>query len=106
MAVTHAVVWSSDVGRGAGRLELRSDRLVLAGRNRLLSIGFSQLTAVSIARDRASRLLGMPVLVLEQETGEVVRIAALEGPGVLYELARQIESARSLPQGYAAESGT
>jgi hypothetical protein len=94
MAGTHAVVWSSDVGRGAGRLELRPDHLELSGRNRRLSIAFTELTAVSIARDRADRILGMPVLVLERGIGAMVRIAALEGPGLLYELAQQIEQAR------------
>jgi hypothetical protein len=106
MAGAHAVIWSSDVGRGAGRLELRDDRLELSGRNRRLSIAFSELTAVSIGRDRADRLLGMPVLVLARAVDTTVRIAALEGPGLLYELAEQIEHARARPQSYASESGT
>jgi hypothetical protein len=32
--------------------------------------------------------------VLERGIGAMVRIAALEGPGLLYELAQQIEQAR------------
>lgn len=92
---THAVVWSSDDGRFSGRLEPFSDRFELVGRDRRLTLPFRELTAVSIARGRADRLLGMPVLALEREGCGAVRIAALEGPGLLHDLADRVEQSRA-----------
>ena len=91
---THAVVWSSDGGRTSGRLESFSDRFELIGRDRRLTLLFSDLVGMTIARDRAERLLGMPVLALERRDGDSVRIAALEGPGLLHDLAARIEQGR------------
>src|SRR5260221_844232 len=83
---THAVVWSSEGSRCAGKLESFSDRFELVGRDRRLTLRFCDLIAVSIARSRGDRLLGMPVLALHRRAGEAVRIAALEGPGLLHDL--------------------
>jgi hypothetical protein len=104
---THAVLWSSEGSRCAGRLESFSDRFELVGRNRRLTLRFTDLIAFSIGRDRGDRLLGMPVLVLRRRAGEAVRIAALEGPGLLHDLAARIERGRSAEaESYRAESGT
>jgi hypothetical protein len=92
---THAVVWSSDEGRFSGRLESFPDRFELVGRDRRLTLQFRDFTAVSIARSRADRLLGMPVLALQRKGGGPVRIAALEGPGLLHDLADRVEQARA-----------
>jgi hypothetical protein len=92
---THAVVWSSDDGRFSGRLEAFSDRFELVGRDRRLTLPFADVKAVSIARSRGDRLLGMPVLALEREGGGLVRIAALEGPGLLHDLVDRVEQARA-----------
>jgi hypothetical protein len=103
---THAVVWSSEGNRCAGRLESFADRFELVGRDRRLTLQFSDLTDVSIARDRADRLLGMPVLTLQRCAGDRVRIAALEGPGLLHDLAARIEHGRrAQPESYRAETG-
>jgi len=88
---TYAVVWSNEGSRCAGKLESFSDRFELVGRNRRLTLRFCDLIAVSIARDRGDRLLGMPVLALQRRVGEAVRIAALEGPGLLHDLAASVE---------------
>lgn len=103
---THAVVWSSDGTRSAGRLESFPDRFELVGRDRRLTLRFSDLTDVSIARDRGDRLLGMPVLTLQRSAGDPVRIAALEGPGLLHDLAARIERSRTTPAVYDGETGT
>jgi hypothetical protein len=89
---TYAVVWSSEGSRCAGKLESFSDRFELVGRNRRLTLRFCDLSAVSIARDRGDRLLGMPVLALQRRVGGAVRIAALEGPGLLHDLAASVEN--------------
>src|SRR5579859_5721030 len=103
---THAVVWSSEGSRCAGRLESFADRFELIGRNRRLTLRFTDLTAFSIGRDRADRLLGMPALVLRRSAGDAVRISALEGPGLLHDLAARIERGRARSDSYRAESGT
>ncbi len=102
MERSHAVIWSSDGEQGAGRLEPRSDSFELHGRNRRLSLAFDELTGVSIGRGRADRLLGLPVLLLHREGVAPVRIASLEGTGLLHELAERIERVRPA---YDAVSG-
>ena len=87
-------MWSSDDDVGAGRLDAHADRFELHGRDRHLSIAFTQVTDASIGRGRAERLLGMPVLVLRREDGPSVRIASLEAPGLLHELAARVERGR------------
>jgi len=93
---THAVVWSNGEGRFSGKLEAFSDRFELVGRDRRLTLRFRDLTTVLIARGRGDRLLGMPVLALEREGEGLVRIAALEGPGLLHDLAERVERARAV----------
>ena len=93
MKQTYAVVWSTTSDRGAGRLELFADRFELSGRDGRVSISFSELTSASIARGRSERLLGLPVLALALRHGPPVRIASLEGPGFLQELADRVEQA-------------
>lgn len=93
MKRTYAVVWSDSGGAVSGRLEPRADRFELYGRDRRCSIPFSELVSASIARGHADRLHGLPVLVLQPCHGSVIRIASLEGAGVLHELAQQVERA-------------
>jgi hypothetical protein len=91
MKQTYAVVWSTNSERRAGRLELFTDRFELTGRDRRVSISFSELMSASIARGRSERLLGLPVLALARRRGPPIRIASLEGPGFLQELAARVE---------------
>jgi hypothetical protein len=92
--VTHsyAVVWSDGDELGSGRLEACADRFELHGREALISIPFSEVADASIARRQVDRLRGLPVLLLRRGDNEPVRIASLEGPGVLHELARYVEA--------------
>lgn len=93
MKQSYAVVWSSGTELGSGRLEPHTDRFELHGRGEGLSIAFSELAGASIARCQADRLRGLAVLLLRRREQEPVRIASLEGPGVLYELAQHVERA-------------
>ena len=90
---SYAVLWSSGRDIRTGRLDPHSDRLDLCGRERSFSIPFSNLRSAAIARGQGDRLRGLPVLVLRRIVGAPIRIASLEGPGVLHELAAHVERA-------------
>jgi hypothetical protein len=90
MRRTYAVVWSRGGDVGSGRLDRLDDRFELYGRDRRLSIPFSELVGAAIARGQNDRLRGLPVLALEIEGGPSVRIASLEGTAVLHELADRV----------------
>jgi len=93
MGRSYAVVWSDGDELGSGRLEASGDRFELHGRETCLSIPFAEVAGASIARRRVDRLRGLPVLLLRRGERGPVRIASLEGPGVLHELARYVEAA-------------
>ena len=91
MKRSYAVVWSSGHAVRSGRLEAGADRFELYGRDYRFSILFSDLAGASIVRRRADRLRGLRVLRLVPRDGPPLRIASLEGAGVLHELAHHIE---------------
>lgn len=93
MKRSYAVVWSTGLGVGSGRLDSFDDGFELHGRDGSLSIPFAGLARASIRRGRHERLRGLPVLELEATTGEPVRIASLEGTAALLELADRIAGA-------------
>jgi hypothetical protein len=90
---SYAVVWSTGQGVNSGRLEPEDDRFELVGRDHRLSIEFAGLAGVEIARRQSDRLRGLPVLVLRLREGEEVRVASLEGAGVLRDLVDHVEHA-------------
>ena len=90
---SYAVVWSGGGDIHSGRLDLRADGLELNGRDGVLRLLFSDVSAASIARGRDERLRGLPVLRLVGRGGTSIRIASLQGAGVLHELARHVERA-------------
>jgi hypothetical protein len=92
MKRSYAVVWSSNADVNAGRLEPLADRFELYGRERRLSVRFADLTSAAIARRRDDRLLGLPVLALAVRGRPPLRIASLDGPGFLQELAERVEA--------------
>jgi hypothetical protein len=92
MGRTYAVVWSENGSTNSGRLESLADRFVLEGRGHRLSIPFGQLERALIARGRADRLHGLPVLELDRVGRPPVRIASLEGAAMLHELHAQLAS--------------
>jgi hypothetical protein len=87
----YAVTWSHDSLLESGRLETYRDRLELHGRSSVTVIAFGDVAAAAIERGPADRLHGLPVLALRLGDGSVVRIASLEGPGVLHELGALVE---------------
>ncbi len=91
MSSSYAVVWSTAVDTGSGRLDALDGGFALQGRKRELSISFTDMTRASIRRGPRDRLRGLPVLVLELARGGSVVIASLEGTAVLHELADRIE---------------
>jgi hypothetical protein len=93
MKRSYAVAWSKEEELGSGRLEPHGDHFELHGRGVDFAIRFSDLTGASIARRQADRLRGLPVLLLQYADGGSIRIASLEGPGVLSELVEQIQRA-------------
>ena len=92
--MAYAVLWSENDGAPhAGRLDLGACRLSLAGLpGRELS--YDDVTEVRIDRRPLHRLAGRPTLVVESRSGDVVRIASLDGAGTLHELAERLDSAR------------
>jgi hypothetical protein len=94
MKRSYAVLWSTNGDTGPGRLDPLEDRFELHGRNRRLSIPFADLVGAAIARGQKDRLHGLPVLALALRDGRpTVRIASLEGSGVLHELADRVAHA-------------
>ena len=90
MKRTYAVLWSGAPGSGSGRLEPLPDRFELYGREHV-SILFAEVSRTSIGRQNGERLQGLPVLVLHRHGGAPpIRIASLEGAGVLHELAQHL----------------
>ncbi|HEY3185707.1 MAG TPA: hypothetical protein VGJ77_22875 [Gaiellaceae bacterium] len=96
MKATYAVLWCGGEAVESGRLEPRTEGLELRGRNRALSIDFTEVTGAAIARGADQRLRGLPVLSLLLRGGTALRIASLEGSGALHELAECIERAAGL----------
>lgn len=89
----YAVIWDDGVATHSGRLELHAGWLELHDRDGSLSLAFDDVDDAMIARARRERLRGLPVLALHRRDGGVVRIASLEGAGMLHELSVQVERA-------------
>jgi hypothetical protein len=98
--VKYAVVWSENGGPlYAGRLELADRCVRLAGRAGQAwesdrALFYEELAGVRVERRLQARLSGRPTLVLERRNGGGLRIASVEGPGSLHELAERLEAAR------------
>jgi len=90
---SYAVVWSVDGEIHSGRLDLHAGGLELHGRDSVLRLSFRDVTGASIGRRRDERLRGLPVLRLAGSGGTSIRIASLQGAGVLHELAHAVERA-------------
>jgi len=89
----YAVVWTAAGSTGSGRLEAWADRFDLYGRGEQFSVAFTELASAAIARRHVDRLRGLPALVLRRRDGGTVRIASLEGAGVLHELTAHVQGA-------------
>ena len=90
---TYAVVWEQQQIVASGGLTVLPAGFELHGRDRRLSVAFSDVLAASIARGSRERLRSLPVLVLALRGAEPLRIASLEGLGRLHDLAAHVEAA-------------
>lgn len=100
MRGTFAVLWTINGEVHTGSLELCDDRLELHARTRALTVPLSAITEFEIERGASVRINGLAVLKLALSGGMVVRLASLQGMGVLHQLAGR------LSPGAAAVSGT
>jgi hypothetical protein len=95
--MSYAVVWNEDDGSAhAGRLELAGGTVELTGvalgrREAHRTIPNEQLANAHIERARSSRLVGLPTVVLDLRAGGRLRIASIQGPGSLTELAELLQ---------------
>jgi hypothetical protein len=91
--MSYAVVWEEGGIVYVGRLDVSAGEVVLegagdsTGRHRRLRR--ADLKLPRIGRDGRSRLGGRPVLMLE-DGGHHIRVACLDGPGALHELAERL----------------
>jgi hypothetical protein len=83
----YAVLWTDGDAPHSGRLDAHADRLELHGRDAALVVPFADVAEARIERGPADRLRGLPVLALRRRDGSQLRVASLDGPGVLHELA-------------------
>ena len=92
MAETSPVLWSLYGEVHSGALEVRDGRLTLKGRTRTYSVPFARIACASIDRGPASRLRGLPSLVVRLGRGDVLSIASLGGAGSLHDLHSSIDA--------------
>jgi hypothetical protein len=90
MRGTIAVLWKLNGKVHSGSLELLDDRLELRTRSRTLGIPLNSIVHYGIERGAAARLKGLVVLRLDLSDGVVVRVASLQGMGVLHQLAGRL----------------
>ena len=83
---TRAILWTMHGRAHAGSLEAHHDRLELRARGRVVAIPFRSVAQFTIERGPAVRINGLPVLTLHLVEGDVVRLASLQGVGVLHEV--------------------
>jgi hypothetical protein len=89
------VMWSEDGAPAQpGRLDLSDSTLRLAGGSRAVAHGrelqLGEIARAYIGRAPAERIGGRMTLVLELENGLTLRIAGVERPGAVRELADHI----------------
>ena len=90
MRGTIAVVWVLHGTLHSGSLEVLGDRLELRSRGRTLAIPLHSIMTFGIERGAAARIHGLAVLKLVLLDGVVVRVASLQGMGVLHQLAGRL----------------
>jgi hypothetical protein len=87
MKGTAAVLWTLHGRVHTGSVEAHDDRLKFRSRDRVAAIPLDSIAQFAIERGPAVRINGLPVLTLFLIEGDVIRLASLEGTGVLHELA-------------------
>jgi hypothetical protein len=92
MRGTVAVLWTLDGTVRSGSLEVLVDRLELRTRGRTLAVPLDSIVAFGIERGSSVRLNGLAALKIVLYDGIVVRVASLQGMGVLHQLAGRLAS--------------
>jgi hypothetical protein len=90
MRGTIAVLWTLHGKLHSGSLELLDDRLELRTRNRTLAVPLDSIVQFCIERGASVRINGLAVLTIRLSDGVVVRVASLQGMGVLHQLAGRL----------------
>jgi hypothetical protein len=96
MAKTYAAVWQrADQARRVGKLAVDESVLRFEGAqpgsaDRDEVIGAGEIATVAVARAGTARLDGLPTVVVTLNDGVAVRIASLDGPGTVSEIARRV----------------
>jgi hypothetical protein len=91
-SMVYAVVWNNGTPRPVpGSLEFAPEGIVLRGTETTLDLPYSEIRSAHVGRRDEDRVGGRLALVLELASGDVVRIASLNGPGTLNELAERLE---------------
>ena len=93
MKGTFAILWTLHGGRHSGSLEVLDDRLELRARGRTMVIPLESIERFEIERGAPVRINGLAVLRLTLAGGVVVRVASLQGMGVLHQLAGRLAPA-------------
>jgi hypothetical protein len=89
--VLYAVTWKNGCSRIlAGSLEVGREALHLRG-GVDLDLPYDEIVSANVGRAARDRVRGRQSLVLELVSGEVVRIASMNGPGTLTEVVERIE---------------
>jgi hypothetical protein len=96
MKGTVAVLWTLHGRVHTGSVEAHDHRLELRSRNRVAAIPRDSIARFTIERGPAVRINGLPVLTLFLIEGDVIRLASLQGTGVLHELAAMLAPPFSL----------
>lgn len=93
MKGTYAVLWALHGRVHSGALEAFRDRIELRTRGRTFSIPLASVEQFAIERGASVRINGLAVLTIALVDGDVLRIASLQGTGVLHELVMHLSPA-------------
>jgi hypothetical protein len=99
MSRTYAVTWEEPgVPLRAGKLELQGSALSLEGSNdgggpSTVVVHYDQVVGMRIAAS-GQRLGGRPTLILERLGQRILRLAGIEAPGVVSEIAEELSALR------------
>jgi hypothetical protein len=99
MKGTAAVLWTLHGAVHAGSVEALADRLAFRTRGRAAAVPFDSIAQFTIERGRSVRIHGLPVLTLFLAEGDVMRLASLEGVGVLHEICAVLAPPQALRVG-------
>ena len=97
MRASYAVTWRHGEGETrSGSLELTPDGIALEGANgggpTTELVPYGDLRRVRVGRTNADRISGRQTLVIEQRTGEPIRVAGVVQAGIISELAEHLSS--------------